>query len=101
MQRCAKKGKREQSFKPRDARESVVAEWPVQQEVVGFGIRRHQRVLDLTALPGLEHWELMEERESGIGNQSSSLDRRSFGFPVRAMIAPSPVGVPSKSTLSR
>ena len=39
----------------------MISEWSVQQQVIGFGIGRHQRILDFAALPGLEHRKLVKD----------------------------------------
>jgi hypothetical protein len=74
MTNVPEKGEREQPVETGDVRETLVRERSVQQEVVGFGAGRHQRILYVAAAPLFEDGKLVKEREPGIGDQSSGLE---------------------------
>src|SRR5262245_60265509 len=63
-----------QAIETSDACHACIGEWSIQQQVCRFSLKRHQVVLDLSALPGFEDWKLMQKWKPRISYQSSSLE---------------------------
>src|SRR5262245_30792655 len=64
----------EQSVETRDVRESAVSKRAIQEEMIRFGTRVHQRVFQFAIAPGFEYWELMQVRKTRVGNQPSRME---------------------------